>query len=195
MGKCLAGWLLSYGQRRGKLCPCMSDVDRAEGQRVAFMLYLPCCNFLPTTSSPQPCPCISKNMPLSACAVNSLIYVLYINQLLCRTNRNLACPWGQLVFQMVCVVRSISHSTFSAQCFEFVLSLSTEGSGHPSASVRDTTPHLQRMRFCPYLLWKFVKLCPDFCNACSSSPTWHFWRKREGGFLRPLVYLSWWWVS
>lgn len=185
----------------GKLCPRMSYVDRAEGQLVAFMLCYICLAaiFLPTTSYPQPCHCISKNMPLSAfpCvtyAVNSL-EVLYTNQLLCRANRNLACLWGQLVFQIVCILRSISCSTFSAQFFELVLCISMEGSGHPYVSVGETAPNPQRKRFCPYLLRKFVKLCPDFCNASSSSQTSHFWRKREGGFLRPLAYLSWWQVS
>lgn len=233
----------------GHLCPCMSYVDRAEGQLVAFILWylnipqshhpicsininiyvtfqkagelhfllkkdprqtkcnnLPCCSPLPTTPSPQPCHCISKNMLLSAfpCityTVNSL-EVLYINQLLCSTNRNLACLWGHLIFQIIWIMRTISHSTFtfSAQFFEFMLCISREGSGHPSAQLQ------LRQGDCPESsagealalsgpTEKIVKLCPDFCNANSSSQTWHFWGKREGGFLRPLMYLSWWQVS
>lgn len=129
---------MSYEQGRAQLCPCMSYVDRAGRQLVAFILRyhniprshhgicsininiyvtfqkadelnfllkkdprqtkcnnFPCGSPSPTKPSPQPCHCISKNMRLSAfpCvtyAVNS-VEVLYINQLLHSTNRNLAC--------------------------------------------------------------------------------------------------------
>lgn len=101
-----------------------------------------CCSPLPTKPPPQPCHCISKNMRLSAfpCvtyAVNS-VEVLYVNQLLHSTNRNLACLWGQLIFQVIWIMRTISHSTFtfSAQFFEFVLWISREGSGRPSAQLQ-----------------------------------------------------------
>lgn len=138
--------------------------------------------------SPQPCHCISKNMPVSAfpfvAYTVNFLEISYINQLLCSTGRNLVCLWGHLIFQIICFMRAVSH--------RYALSVLSYLSLHCVFLGKDPPPvctaPLASGRLCwifsgwgcPWLLRKFVELCPDFCNANSSSQTWHFWGKREG---------------
>lgn len=85
-------------------------------------------------------------MPLSAfpCVtytVNSL--EVYRSQLLPSTDRNLACLWSDLAFQITWIMRTVSCSTFafSAQVFQFVLFLPQRDQAphlHSSSSTRET---------------------------------------------------------
>lgn len=101
---------------------------------------------------------------------------------------SLASLWGSLIFQVIWVIGSIGHSAFafSAQFFAFVPCISREGSGHPAA---------QLQLFWLYLLRKYVNLFPGFCSVALPHRPDTSWSGGMGtgrGFLRPLIYLSWW---
>lgn len=145
---------------------------------------------------PQPCHCVSQKCHFQLFHVSLILWTpseVYRSQLLHSADRNLACLWSDLVLQITWILRTVSCSTFtfSAQVFQSVLFLCREGPGHPSAQQHQGhCPGSSGCRGLPCLLGKSVTVCPDFCNTTSSSQTWHFWRKREGSFLRPFIYLS-----
>lgn len=77
---------------------------------------------------------------------------VYRSQLLHSADRNLACLWSDLVFQITWILRTVSCSTFtfSAQVFQSVLFPSREGPGHPSAQQHQGhCPGSSGCRVCP----------------------------------------------